>query len=81
MIAGLKDKGKFAYEGKFTFQTIATELYKQPPKAKKEHLKLVIVTIGVDVVAKIDDEGLCFSIIKTYCYFSCLLLCQKRSSC
>ena len=39
LIAGLKDKGKFAYEGKLTFQTIATELHKQPPKAKKRAYK------------------------------------------
>ena len=47
-------------------------------KQKKEHIKLVIVTIGVDVVAKIDDEGLCFSIIKTYCYFSFVFCCAKK---
>ena len=28
-------------------------------KQKKEHIKLVVVTIGVHVVAKIDDENLC----------------------
>ena len=41
---------------------------------KKEHVKLVIVSIGGDVVAKIDDDVYVLSIIKIYCYFS-------RSSC
>ena len=30
------------------------------------------------MVAKIDDEGLCFSIIKTYCYFSFVFFCAKK---
>ena len=33
-------------------------------------MKLVIVSTGVDVVAKIDDEVYVLSIIKIYCYFS-----------
>ena len=39
------------------FQTIAIELYKQPKTktTKKEHIRLVIVAIGVDVVPKTDD--------------------------
>ena len=43
------------YEGKSVFQAITIELYKQP-KIKKEYTRLVIVSIGVNVVAKIDDE-------------------------
>ena len=48
-------------------QTIAIELYKQP-KTKKEHIRLVIVFIGVDVVAKTVDKF--YIIIKIYSYFS-----------
>ena len=44
---------KISYR-KFVFQTIATELYKQLPKTKKKHIKLV--STGVDVVLKIDAE-------------------------
>ena len=57
-IAALKVKKRLPrlYEGKSAFQTIAIELYKQPKlKTKKEHIRLVI-SIGVDVVAKTDDE-------------------------
>ena len=52
------------------FQTIAFELYKQPKvkTTKKEHIRLVIVFIGVNVVAKIVDEF--YILIKMYSYFS-----------
>ena len=51
------------------FQTVAIELYKQPKtKTKKEHIRLVIVFIGVDVLAKIVDEF--YILIKIYSYFS-----------
>ena len=54
---------------KISFQTMAIELYKQPkPKTKKEHMILVIVFIGVDVLAKIVDEF--YILIKIYSYFS-----------
>ena len=46
------------YDGKYTFQTIATELCKQS-KTKtttKKTLRFVIVSIGIVLVAKIDDE-------------------------
>ena len=64
------------YEGKYAFQTVAIELYKQPKtkkenKTKKEqtknppkNIRLVIVSIGLDVVTKIDDEVYVLSIIK-----------------
>ena len=60
---------KISYR-KFVFQTIATELYKQLPKTKKKHIKLV--STGVDVVLKIDDEvyvlwGLCIIFSFVFC--------------
>ena len=74
LIAALKDKKKFPprYEGKPAFQTITIELYKQPKTktTKKEHIRLVTVSIGVDVVAKTDDDIYVLSIIKIYSYFS-----------
>ena len=54
------------------FQTITIELYKRP-KTKittKEDIRLVIVSTGVDVVAKTDDEIYVLSSIKIYSYFS-----------
>ena len=45
-------------------------LYKQP-KTKKEHIRLVIVFIGVDAVAKIADEF--YILTKIYSYFSFVL--------
>ena len=60
------------------FQTNATELYKQPPKTKQEHIKLLIVSIGVDVVARIDYEVYVLSIIKCYSYFSFVFCCAKE---
>ena len=57
------------YGRKSSFQTIAIELHKQPKtKTKKEHIRLVIVFIGVDVLAKIVDEF--YILIKIYSYFS-----------
>ena len=44
----------------------------------KKHMKLVIVSTGVDVVAKIDDEVYVLSIIKIYCYFSFVFCCAKE---
>ena len=41
-------------------------------------MKLVIVSTGVDVVAKIDDEVYVLSIIKIYCYFSFVFCCAKE---
>ena len=48
------------------------ELYKQPRRktTKKEHIRLVIVSVGVNVVAKTDDEMYVLSIIKIYSSFS-----------
>ena len=69
LIAALKDKKKLprGYGRKSAFQTIAIELYKQT-KTKKEHTRLVIDFIGVDVLAKIVDEF--YILIKIYSYFS-----------
>ena len=40
------------YEGKSAFQTIAVELYKQRKTTeKKEHKRLVRISVWVDVVA------------------------------
>ena len=54
------------------FQTTAIELCKQPKilKQKKEYIRLVIVSIEVDVVTKIDDEVYVLSVTKIYSYFS-----------
>ena len=55
LIAALKDRksSQTRYEGKSAFQTFAFELYKQiKTKTKKEHTRLVIVSVGVNVVAK-----------------------------
>ena len=47
----------------------AIKLYKQPKtKQKKEHIRLVIVFIGENVLAKIVDEF--YISIKIYSYFS-----------
>ena len=78
LFAALKDEN----EGKFSFQTITIELYKQPKRNKqKEHLRLVISSVRVGVVPKTDDEVYVLSTIKyivTFHLFS--LLCQRRSS-
>ena len=71
LIAAPKDKKKLPrrYKRKSAFQTIPIELCKQPKtKTKKEHIRLAIVYIGVDVVAKIVDEF--YVLIKMYSYFS-----------
>ena len=53
------------------FQTIAIDLYKQPKKqTKQEHLRLVISSVRVSVVAKTDDEVYVLSTIKIYNYSS-----------
>ena len=54
------------------FQTIAIELYKQPKKYNEEkgHVRLVIGSIDVGVVAKTDEEIYVLSTVKIYCYFS-----------
>ena len=59
-------------------QKNATELYKQSPKTKQEHIKLLTVSIGVDVVVKIDDTFYVSSIIKSYSYFSFVFCCAKE---
>ena len=50
----------------------------QKTETKKEHIRLVIVFIGVDVLVKIADEF--YILIKIYSYFS-FVLCQRSSSC
>ena len=75
MIVALKNKKSSHNDTKD--QTIAIELYKQPePKPKKEHIRLVIVFIGVDVVAKIVDEF--YILIKIYSYLSFTFCCFKE---
>ena len=46
------------YEEKSAFQTNTTALFQRPKQTKinKEHLRLVISTIRVGMVAKADDE-------------------------
>ena len=73
LFAALRDKKKLPrwYEGKPVFQTITIKRYKDPKtKTKEEYRRLVIVSIGVDVVAKINDEVYVLSIVKIYNYFS-----------
>lgn len=74
MIAALEDKKRLPrqYEEKSEFQSIAIELYKQrrSKATKKEHIGLVIVSTGVYVVSKTDDEMYVLSIIKIYSYYS-----------
>ena len=50
-------------------------------KNKKEHKRLVIVSVGVDVVAKTNDEIYLLSIIKIYGFQLFPPLCERRSSC
>ena len=45
------------------FKQLQLNYIKQTPKTKKKHMKLVIVSIGVDAVAKINDEVYVLSII------------------
>ena len=53
------------------FQTIPIELYKQLKKqTKKEHVRLVISSFRVAVVAKTDHQIYVFSTAKIYSYFS-----------
>ena len=55
-----KKKVPQQYEGKSAFQTIAIELYKQSKtKTIKKHIRLVMLD-AVMVVAKADNEILCF---------------------
>ena len=83
MMAALKDKKSYNDDPKKNFhfiQLVATELQKQPPKRrKKKHIKLAIVSVGVDVVAKIDDDVYALSIIKIKCYFLFVFYCAKES--
>ena len=79
LIAVLKEKKKLLwwYERKSVIQTIAIELNKQlKTKTKKEHIRLVIVFIEVDVVAKIVNEF--HILIKIYSYFSFVFYVASR---
>ena len=70
------------YEEKSAFQTFAIELYKQPKtKIKKEYMKLVLLSIDVDVVAKTDDEIYVLNIIKIYSFHLFSLFCQRGLNC
>ena len=56
---------------KYALPTTAIELYKLPKtKTKKEHIRLVIASTGVDVIAKTDNQIYVLSIIKICSYFS-----------
>ena len=56
---------------KYALLTTAIELYKLPKtKTKKEHIRLVIASTGVDVIAKTDNQIYVLSIIKICSYFS-----------
>ena len=55
------------YEEQFEFQTFVIELYKQP-KTKKEQIRLVIISIGVDFVAKTNDEIYVLGIFKIFSF-------------
>ena len=46
------------------FKQLPLNYTNNPQKQKKEHIKLVVVSTGVDVVAKIDDEVYVLSNIK-----------------
>ena len=54
---------------------IAIELYKQPKlkATEKEHIRLVLHPVGVEMVVKTDDEIHVLSIMKDYDYFSFIL--------
>ena len=69
LIRALKDKkSSTTIWRKSTFQTITIELYKQSKcKQKNENIRLVIASIGVDVIVKINDEIYVLGIIKIYC--------------
>ena len=65
LIAALKDTKSYHDDMKenLHFKTNKT-------KNKKEHIRLVIVFIGVDMIATIDDEVYVLNILKIYSYFS-----------
>ena len=50
------------------FKQLPLNYTNNPQKQKKEHIKLVVVSTGVDVVAKIDDEVYVLSNIKIECH-------------
>ena len=49
----------------------------QNQKSKKSYVRLAIVSIGIDVVAKTDGETYVVSIIKMYS-FHCFLCCARK---
>ena len=80
LIVALKDKKAVTIDMKenLHFKQLQLNYINNHQKQKKDHIELVIVSIGVDVVAKIDDEIYVLSVIKTYCYFSFVLCCTKE---
>ena len=66
LIAALKDKKSYNDDMKenLHFKQLPLNYTNNPQKQKKEHIKLVVVSTGVDVVAKIDDEVYVLSNIK-----------------
>ena len=82
LIPALKDKKSYNDDMKENLHLkLQLSYINNQQKQKKVHIKLAIVSTGVDVVAKIDDDLYVLSIIEIYCYFSCFMLCQRRPSC
>ena len=52
------------------FKQLQLNYINKQKQKQKEHIRLVIVCIGVDVIATIDDEVYVLSIIKIYSCFS-----------
>ena len=80
LIAALQDKKKLQRrdEWKLRFKQLQLNYINNYQKQKREDIKLVTVSSGVDVVVKIDDEVYVLSIIKLYCYFSFVFCCAKE---
>ena len=80
LIVALKDKkaATIGMKENLHFKQLQLNYINNHQKQKKDHIELVIVSIGVDVVAKIDDEIYVLSVIKTYCYFWFVLCCTKE---
>ena len=79
LIPALKDKKSYNDDMKENLHLkLQLSYINNQQKQKKVHIKLAIVSTGVDVVAKIDDGLYVLSIIEIYCYFSFVLCCAKE---
>ena len=74
----IKKKLQRRDEWKLRFKQLQLNYINNYQKQKREDIKLVTVSSGVDVVVKIDDEVYVLSIIKLYCYFSFVFCCAKE---